>query len=236
MSAISEYLNWRRGPVVGCVFARVMSHAPHAPSDHGQVVEEIAHDRPAAAAADIATRVQHFVLEPGVLAVTFVLPNIGTLEQLLAMALALPTDSTWHVDVTQLDPPPEMDLAAVKVVRDLPFGNGTLPSEALVLGNFDVFPNTRRAPHTAFEIYVGEPALQDPKEHTPSTKANLAHIDFRDRKLINRNYDQTAVDTMWEKSRIGRLRSLSVADDRRAKAKVTFVVPATLARKLGCLS
>jgi hypothetical protein len=177
----------------------------------------------------------YLTVEPGVLAVTFVLPNIRALEQLLAMALALPTDPTWHVDVTQLDPPPEMDLAAVKVVRDLPFGNGSLPSEALVLGNFEVFPNTRRAPHTAFEIYVGEPALQDPKDHKPSTKANLAHIDFRDRKLINRNYAQKAVDTMWEKSKIGRLRSLSVADDRRAKAKVTFVVPAALARKFGCL-
>jgi hypothetical protein len=236
MSAITEYLDWRRGPAVGCVFARLMSHAPHAPSDHGQVVEEIAHDDPVAAATAIAARVQHLVLEPRVLAVSFVMPNIRTLEKLLAMALALPKDPTWHVDVTPLDPPPEMDLAVVKVVRDLPFGNGTLPSEALVLGSFDVFPNTRRAPHTALEIYVGEPAPQDPKEHKPSTKANLAHIDFRDRELINRDYTQTAVDTMWGKSSIGRLRSLGGANDNRAKAKVTFVVPKELAKKLGCLS
>jgi hypothetical protein len=213
-----------------------MSNAPHAPKDHGQVVEEIAHNDPTAAATAIADRVQHFVPEPGVLAVTFVLPNIGTLEPLLAMALALPKDPTWHVDVTSLDAPPDMDLAAIKIVRDLPFGDGTLPSEALVLGNFDVFPNTRRAPHTAFEIYVGEPALQDPKEHKPSTKANLAHIDFRDRNLINRDYPQTAVDKMWRMSKIGRLKSLGQVDDKRAKAKVTFVVPATLAKKLGCLS
>jgi hypothetical protein len=236
MSAVAEYLNWRRGPDVGCVFARAMSHAPHAPSDHGQVVEEIADGNPAAAAVAIASRVQHFVLEPRVLAVTFVMPNIKTLESLLAMALALPKDPTWQVDVQQLEPPPEMDLAAVKVVRDLPFDGGTLPSEALVLGNFDVFPKTRRAPHAALEIFVGEPAPQDPKEHKPSTKANLAHIDFRDRTLINRNYDQQAVDMMWEKSKIGRLRSLGVVEDRRAKAKVTFVVPTALARKLGCLS
>jgi hypothetical protein len=213
-----------------------MSAAPHAPSDHGQVVEEIAHDNPAVAAAAIATRVQHFVPDPRALAVTFVMPNIKTLESLLAMALALPKDSTWHVDVWQLDPPPAMDLAAVKVVRDLPFGNGTLPSEALVLGNFEEFPNTRRAPHTAFEIYVGEPAPQDPKEHKPSTKANLAHIDFRDRSLINRDYSQTAVDSMWERSIIGRRKSLGDTEDNRAKAKVTFVVPAALARKMGCLS
>ena len=232
MSVADEYLKWRRGPAIGCVFARVMSDAPN---DYGQVVEEIGSDDPAAVATTIANRVQQLVPEPRVLAVAFVLPGIETLEKLMAMALALPTDPTWHVDAWQLDPPPEMDLAAVRVVRDLPFGNGTLPSEALVLGSFNVFPKTRRAPRTAFEIYVGEPAPQDPKQHTPSTKANLAHIDFRDRNLINRDFTQAAVDTMWEKSKAGRLSSLGDVDDRRAKAKVTFVVPTALARNLGCL-
>jgi hypothetical protein len=233
MSAVDEYLKWRREPAIGCVFARAMSHAP---SDYGQVVEEIVHDNPATVAATIVTRVQQLVPEPGVLAVAFVLPSIGTLESLLAMVLALPADPTWHVDAWELDPPPKTDLAAIRVVRDLPFGNGTLPSEALALGNFEVFPKTRRAPHTAFEIYVGEPAPQDPKEHKPSTKANLAHIDFRDRNVINRDYTQAAVDTMWEKSKAGRLSSLGGIDDKRAKAKVTFVVPTALAKKMGCLS
>ncbi len=233
MSAAEEYLEWRRGPEIGCVFARAMSKAP---GDYGQVVEEIDADDPAAVATNIANRVQQLVPTPGVLAVAFVLPGIETLEKLMAMALALPTDPTWHVDAWQLDPPPEMDLAAVKVVRDLPFGNGTLPSEALAFGDFDVFPKTRRAPRTAFEVYVGEPASQDPKEHTPSTKANFAHIDFRDRTLINRDYSQFAVDKMWENSKAARLSSLGGIDDRRAKAKVTFVVPMAIAKKMGCLS
>ncbi len=211
MSAADEYLRWRRGPEIGCVFARAMSKAP---GDYGQLVEEIDADDPAAVATNIANRVQQLVPTPGVLAV--VLPGIETLEKLMAMALALPTDPTWHVDAWQLDPPPEIDLAAVRVVRDLPFGNGTLPSEALALGDFDMFPKTRRAPRTAFEIYVGEPAPQDPKTHTPSTKANFAHIDFRDRKLINRYFTQAAVDAMWEKSNAG--------------------LPTAMAKKMGCLS
>jgi hypothetical protein len=232
MSAVASYLQWRRGAAVGCVFARAMSHTP---SDYGQLVEELPHGDPAAAATAIANRVQQLIPEPNILAVGFVLPKIETLEELLSMTLTLPKDPAWHVDVGRLDPPPEMDLAVVRVSRDLPFQNGTLPSEALVLGNFAEFPNTRRAPHTVFEIYVGEPAPQDPKEHTPSTKANFAHIDFRDRTLINRDYTQDAVDKMWGKSRDGRLNSLGGVDDRRAKAKVTFVVPTALARRLGCL-
>ena len=99
-----------------------------------------------------------------------------------------------------------------------------------------MFPNTRRAPYTAFEIYVGEPAPQDPKEHKPSTKANFAHIDFRDCTLINRDFPQVAVDNMWEQSKVRRLVSLGGVEDRRAKAKVTFVVPMALATKMECLS
>jgi hypothetical protein len=233
MSAVDEYLKWRRMPAIGCAFARAMSRVP---GDFGQVVEEIAQHDPVQVATIIANRVEQFVPNLRVLAVAFVLPGIETLEKLMAMALALPTDPSWHVDVRRLDPPPKIDLAAVRVVRDLPFGNGTLPSEALVMGNFHVFPNTRRAPCTAFEIYVGEPAPQDPKEHKPSTKANLAHIDFRDRTLINADFQQQAVDNMWDQSKARRLISLGGIDDRRAKAKVTFVVPTALAQRMGCLS
>jgi hypothetical protein len=220
-------------PAIGCAFARAMSHVP---GDFGQVVEEIAQHDPVQVATIIANRVEQFVPNLRVLAIAFVLPGIETLEKLMAMALALPTDPRWHVDVRRLDPPPAMDLAAVRIVRDLPFGSETLPSEALVMGNFDVFPNTRKAPYTGFEIYVGEPALQDPKAHTPSTKANFAHIDFRDRTQINRDFSQETVDNMWEQSKARRLISLGGIDDRRAKAKVTFVVPTALAQTMGCLS
>jgi hypothetical protein len=233
MSAVKEYLQWRRGPAVGCVFARLMSSVP---TDYGQIVEEVTHRDVGAVAATIADRVQQLIPIRRALAAAFVSPGVKALEDLLAMALALKSNSSWHVDVWKLAPPPEMDLAAVKVTRDLPFGSGTLPSEALALGNFPEFPNTRRAPQTAFEIYVGEPAPQDPKEHTPSTKANFAHIDLRDRELINGDFEQKNIDGMWVKSKEGRLRSLGGVEDARAKAKVTFVVPIALATRMGCLS
>jgi hypothetical protein len=233
MSAVAEYLKWRRGPAVGCVFARLMSAVP---GDYGQVVEEVTDSNTTDVAATIATRVEQLIPVRRALAVAFVLPGVQTLEQLMAMVLALKTKPSWHIDVWELGPPPEMNLAAVKVTRDLPFEDSTLPSEALVLGNFPVFPNTRRAPHTAFEIYVGEPAPQDPKEHTASTKANFAHIDLRDRELINGDFKQEDIDSMWKKSSEGRLRSLDGVEDGRAKAKVTFVVPTALAREAGYLS
>src|SRR5262249_49743225 len=101
------------------------------------------------------------------------------------------------------------------------------PSEALVLGNFDGFPATRRAPVTALEIFVGVPRAMDPKTGEPSKKANLAHVE-----LVLPTSD--AAQNMWDKSVEGRLTSLGGVDDVRAKAKVAFVVSSALAESLGC--
>jgi hypothetical protein len=107
----------------------------------------------------------------------------------------------------------------------LPFGAGQCPSEALVLGPFAGFPNTRKSPLTAIEIFVGEPREFDPKSGAPTTKANVAHMDM--------GVMQEAWEIMWEQSVDGRLASLGGINDPRAKAKVAFVVPIALAQKLG---
>lgn len=242
MSAADDYLNWRRGPPIACSFARLMSSKP---KDFGQIVEEIpAKLTPAQIAATIIARTDQLVAEPRALAAAFVLPGVKKLAALTEMALALRTNARWHVDFEKLEPPPVMDIATVRIVRDLPFENKTLPSEALILGDFPIFPKTRRAPVTAFEIYVGEPAPQDPVKHTRSTKANFAHIDLRDRDLINRDVPQSLIKGMWDATRANRRISLGLppkevdpnADDNRAKAKVTFVIPMALATKMGCMS
>lgn len=107
------------------------------------------------------------------------------------------------------------------------FGSSSCPSEALVLGPFEEFPPTRRAPCVGFEIYVGEPRPLDPKTNQPTSKANLAHIEM---------YLPThsAFENMWEKTRVRRLASLGGVDDKRAKAKVSFVISPALADELGC--
>lgn len=84
MSAVAEYLKWRRGPAVGCVFARLMSAIP---GDYGQVVEEVTHSDTAEVAATIATRVEQLIPIRRALAVAFVLPGVQTLEEFMAMVL-----------------------------------------------------------------------------------------------------------------------------------------------------
>jgi hypothetical protein len=101
-----------------------------------------------------------------------------------------------------------------------------VPSEALVFGPFQEFPRTRQAPIVAIEIFVGKPREVDPKTKGHVARVNLAHLDVRPSTL-------DAYEKMWDRSMKGRLSSLGGVDDSRAKAKVAFVVPLSMAQNLG---
>jgi hypothetical protein len=228
MSARADYLKWRRQPAVGCVFARLMSTRPR---DFGQRFEEVsAKSAPSRIAASIAKRMDIFVADKTVSAATLLLPDVITLKRLTTIVLELRAHSKWDVTTTLLEGTSAGDVVAFRVVRHIPFQNATCPSEALALGPFRSFPPTRRAPVTALEVFVGEPMPMDPKTHSATTKANLAHMDLSDTDL-----EASQIDTMWEMSKVGRLRSLGGSEDDRAKAKVSFVIPLALAQQLGCV-
>jgi hypothetical protein len=227
MSARSEYLKWRHGPVVGCVFARLIAISP---ANFEQKVEEIpSKGTPVQIAATIARRIDRFVPDKAVSAVALLMPDITTLEKLTRVGIALRTHPGWLVSFSTLQNSRAGDLVAIHIVRGIPFGDTVCPSEALVLGPFPVFPPTRRSPVLALEVYVGEPMPQDPKTHEPTTKANLAHMDLSQ----GADLDQPQIEMMWQATVAARLKSLGV-EDSRAKAKVSFVIPASLAQQLGC--
>jgi hypothetical protein len=225
MSLVEEYLAWRRKPAVGCVFARLIALQPQ---NHDQAIEvEASAASPDHVAHAVAVRIDRLVTDPAVSAAVILLPGMDSLEKLTRTALALGQKPEWSVTTTTLQNPPAGPMVAVHISRHIPFQSGTCLSEALVLGPFDEFPATRRAPITALEIYVGVPRASDPKTGAPTTKANLAHMMLH---LPTRK----AFESMWEKSIQGRLRSLGGHEDSRAKAKVAFVVPADLAKAIGC--
>jgi len=231
MSARAEYLQWRYGPAVTCKFARMIAIRP---GDYGQKVEEIpSRGTPMQVATTIARRIDRYVSEEAVSAAALLMPGITSLEKLTRVALALGARPGWDVSFVNVENSRWGDLVAGRIVREIPFGDTALPSEALVLGPFAEFAPTRRSPVLALEIYVGEPMTHDPKTHKPSTKANLAHMD------LNRgsDLDQSQIDILWQASIDARLAALELSpglDDNRAKAKVSFVIPASLARQLEC--
>lgn len=182
---------------------------------------------PERAAADIAARIGAFVGDQSAVSATLVFPGLTTLEETARVMLGLRAHADWSVTTSQLQPPPARPPVALHVSRQIPFGSITCPSEVLVLGNFKEFPNTRRAPVTALEMYVGQPKAEDPKTGAPTTKANLAHLSLN-------LPTPTTWDRMWTASEKGREASLG-GFDNRAKAKVALVIPVTMARRLECL-
>lgn len=181
---------------------------------------------PERTAADVAERISSFVADETA-AVTMVFPGLTTLEETARVMLGLRSHQHWSVTTSHLQPPPSRPFVALHASRQIPFGQITCPSEALVLGNFREFPATRRAPVTALEMFVGQPREHDPKTGAPTTKANLAHLYL---KLPT----PSTWDNMWASSEKGRTESLGEPDNR-AKAKVTLVMPLTLARRLECV-
>ena len=227
MSPEREYLRWRRiEPDVGCVFARLIAAKP---AQYGQRVRRVPKAKtPSLVARKIAAIVADLVTDDSVAAATLVFPHITTLEHTARVMLALDDEAHWSVSTALVQEPPPGQFIAVRVVREIPFGADTCPSEALVFGNFHEFPPTRRSPITALETFVGQPRPHGPLDDIPTTKANLAHIEMRlkTHEMFLR---------MWEASRERRTRSLG-GQDNRAKAKVSFVIPPALADELGAMS
>ena len=234
--SLKAYQDWKKkNAAVGCVFARMMAAAP---ARYGQCFELVSAVGPAAISTEISQRVATHVGSAGAAVVTLVFPTLNDLRSIVAVAQELGRLPHWTLTLTKLAATPIGACVAFGIVREIPFGTSTCPSEALVLGPFDEFPNTRRAPMTAMELFVGPPLERDPKTGKPTRKANLAHVDVS--PLQGEGFQRT-----WKNSVVGRRRSLGInvppeieelspdVDDLRAKAKVSFVIPAALATELG---
>jgi hypothetical protein len=197
------------------------------PDRFGQRAETVVGSDVASMASDIAQRIDRLVADPAVSAATLVFPEDTSLQDLVGVALALDGHPGWHVTRTTLTGTSIGDAVAFGVVRYLPFQGTTCPSEALILGPFIEFPETRRAPVTVLEIFVGVPPVQTPSG-APRTKANLADVDVAP-------VAAGVFRSMWRNSVTGRERSLNGIEDGRAKAKVAFAVPLAVATSMGCV-
>jgi hypothetical protein len=200
------------------------------PKNFGQRVEVVRANSDDAIAAEIESVVSSSVLDPSTAAAAIILPDLRDLTTLVGVAMALEKDHSWLAPRATVFGTRGGDVVTFGLSRAIPIVGGltaTIPSEALVLGDFPDFPETRRAPVTALEIFVGMPPVTDPKTKKPPARANLAHVDIK-------TVGDGVHANMWKKSISGRLASLQNNDDPRAKARVAFVVPLSLAKTLGC--
>jgi hypothetical protein len=230
MTAKTDYLKWRGGTEVGCMFARFL--ARKGPERYKQAVEVIEDQLdPQQLARRLGDIVDAALANPDINASTLLFPALTDIEKLTRAALALRQHPHWEVRTSALKGTPGGDVVAVHIVRQIPFGAKDCPSEVLVLGPFNGFPPTRRAPVTAFELFVGEPMPHGPSPYPegrkPTSRANVAHmpLDLNPPSVFKK---------MWDSCFPFRLKSLGGKEDSRAKAKVSFVISNALAKKLGC--
>lgn len=225
---IDRYRQWKRfQPDVGCIFARYMAHKPN---DFGQLAAVIAGREAESVAAEIESKITEFIDDPKIMAGAIIFPDLKTLTHVVRVALALDGKGKgkgkWKVTRKILRGTPGGDVVAFNVVRPVPMGMKTCPSEALLLGPFDEFPNTRKAPVTALELFVGIPPTHK-HDGKPTKKVHLADVPIP-------LPAEHVFNSMWSSTVKARLESLGGVNDERAKAKVTFSIPMRLATKLGC--
>jgi hypothetical protein len=227
MTPKEKYLAWKRtGNAIACRFARLMAINP---TEFGQRIEVIDGTTSQALAAEIDRLVIQQIGDPAAAALTILLPDVTQLATLVEVALALAPLSGWTMNRWHEPAAPSGPVVAFTLARAVALATGKLvPSEVLALGPFAGFPATRNAPVLALEIFVGIPLPHDPKKRTPTTKANLAHVN------VTPPLNQTQFANTWTKSERARLASLGGVDDCRAKAKVAFVIPLALAQSMGC--
>ena len=223
---LARYREWKKkNATIGCRFARLMAGSP--PGRYGYRVELVHGNNPGAVAASIANRVAAAVTDPAVNGLGLVLDGVLNLSDLVHVADALARQPQWNVSRSMLRATPIGDVVAFRIARDIPFGSTTCPSESLVLGPFPAaFPATRCAPVTALEIYTGNPPPTD-FNGNPTKGAHLA--------LVNVMLDPPIHKRMTVETAQDRLDALGGINDLRAKAKVAFSVPLSLAAQLGCV-
>lgn len=231
-AVIKAYLEWQRGPEIGCSFARRIARNP---AIYQRRVEVVRGSVTATVAAAVDAAITAAAKDPSFSSAAVLMPEITKIDDLARVALALASNTPpWTVAQSLLPATPVGPMIAFHVTRQIPSSTSTTcPSEALMLGDFKEFPNTRKAPITALEIFVGVPSPNDPKSGKPSTKANLAHLQLP-------YPSPEAFKRAWSSAEKGRAESLGVPlhvpdkDDVRAKAKVSFVIRPVVAKKLGC--
>ena len=212
------YLDWLRRPQVGCVFAQLLARPVHRTNVRTVVVRGASgRGDPIELATQTAGVVHESVNEPSDEALTVLLPQILDVDLLTRFVWELSKRPGWTIEVEQ---PWRKTLVRVGLRVEIEAG---VVAETLGMGPFDIFPTTRRCPVTTLEIRTK--TMRAKKSHLSKTHlaAHLADIPFG-HILTNAEFrSRFKKFTPSLKKRI-----LGELGDTRAKAGVTYSVPAAI--------
>ena len=217
------YLDWLRHSQVGCVFAQLLGRPRNRKGLQVEVITESAESKEGA--RSIANRIdrkfQDAVDDTETEGLSVLMPAVRAPEEITNILLALAELPRWKIEYARAW---RSTLMVVGLRAQL---SSRVWAEVLGLGPVAVFPYTRQSPITSLEIRTKEQGSIFSKFNPAMRAAHLAQLPTR--HFLTPKEHRDRFKTLTPKLR---LRVLGGQDDKRAKAAVTFAIPAAIWRVL----
>ena len=212
------YLDWLRRSQVGCVFAQLLARPVHRMSVRTATVRSSSGlVDPSELADQVAKLVDESVEEPSTEALSVLLPQVRNDEVLARFAWELGNRPNW---IIEQEHPWRRTLVLVGLrVAIAP----DVVAETLGMGPFPIFPRTRQCPITALEIRTKTTRAKRSKYSSDHRAAHLADLPTEHMLTPTEHGVRFTEFTPRLKQRI-----LGGVEDSRAKAGVTYSVPAAI--------
>jgi hypothetical protein len=216
------YLDWLKRGQVGCVFAQLLGRTSIRSQIRTIVLPNKASSK--ADAGNLAIQIDEAVLngmhDPAIEAVTILLPNITTIEDLVYLVHGLSRTEDWKLENVVGWGQTLLNIGVRRKIEEATW------AEILGMGPFaNYFPSTRTCPITSLEVRTKAERAITSKSHPGEARAaHLAQVPTRNFLSIRWHKRLFETYTPLLKARILE----GMTNDRRAKAAVTFTVPAVV--------
>ena len=214
------YLDWLRRAQVGCVFAQLLGRPRNRKNMRTAILgKQIIRDGMADLASEIDSVIQSSVDDPEIEAVSIILPAIVDPEDLVRLTFSLSKLPLWDLEREWLW---RKTMTVIGLRRQI---ENIVWAETLGIGPFQFFPPTRQCPVTSLEVRTKSNRSIWSKLHKLRTRraAHLAQVPTDHFLTPKQNQVRFKKWTPALRSRI-----LGGESDARAKAGVTFTVPAAI--------
>ena len=214
------YLDWLRRAQIGCVFAQLLGRHTNRKGMRTEVIGGSHNARQISdLAEEIDSAVQDAVDKPNAEAISILLPTLLDAEDLVRLILALSVLPKW---IIEREWQWRGTLTVVGLRREI---DDKVLAETLGLGPFPFLPPTRQGPITSLEIRTKPlrsiwSKLQRRRTRRAAHLAQIPTADFLTPKEHRVRFNQ------WTPALKKRI--LGGNPDERAKASVTFAVPAAI--------
>ena len=212
------YLDWLLRPQVGCVFAQLLARPVYrtglrtvvarGPSGLGD---------PSELAVQIAHLVNESAHDASTEALSVLLPQILDAEALARLAWELGHQPGWTIEKER---PWRKTLVLVGLRVEIA---PKVVAETLGMGPFNIFPTTRQCPVTTLEVRTKTKRAKKSRVLRTNLAAHLADLPLGHIMTNAEHRSRRERFTPWLKKRI-----LGEQGDSRAKASVTYSVPAAI--------